>query len=219
MGCRAGGTLNSESLVITTLEWADRDWGSHKCTFPDYGLACAAVLGKARGAGSHEDRRTCSSEYRLDEFESKSILDFRPEADVRSKPNAVNAGPEPDAGSEPDAGPKPNEINAGPEPDARPKPNEINARPEPNTINAGLIGKCKKYESKGTVLSMDGGSRLKGVNSLKSSEDLWGPVRWHSRLDPFPYSEPLTNLASYFGARGISDKALKASMICNACVK
>ncbi|PKI58159.1 hypothetical protein CRG98_021447 [Punica granatum] len=53
---------------------------------------------------------------------------------------------------------------------------------------------------------MDGGSRLKGVNSLKSSEDLWGPVRWHSQLDPFPYSEPLTNLASYFGARGISDK-------------
>ncbi|PKI52578.1 hypothetical protein CRG98_027006 [Punica granatum] len=43
------------------------------------------------------------------------------------------------------------------------------------------------------------------VNSLKSSEDLWGPVPWHSRLDPFPYSEPLTNLASYFGARGFSD--------------
>ncbi|PKI72889.1 hypothetical protein CRG98_006757 [Punica granatum] len=58
----------------------------------------------------------------------------------------------------------------------------------------------------GTVLSMDGGSRLKGVNSLKSSEDLWGPVRWHSRLYPFLYSEPLTNLASYFGARGISDE-------------
>ncbi|PKI65189.1 hypothetical protein CRG98_014419 [Punica granatum] len=49
---------------------------------------------------------------------------------------------------------------------------------------------------RGTVLSMNGGSRLKGVNSLKSSEDLWGPVRWHSRLDPFPYSEPLTNLVS-----------------------
>ncbi|PKI78939.1 hypothetical protein CRG98_000673 [Punica granatum] len=58
----------------------------------------------------------------------------------------------------------------------------------------------------GTVLSMDGGSRLKGVNSLKSSGDLWGLVWWHSRLDPFHYSEPLTNLASYFGARGISDK-------------
>ncbi|PKI74114.1 hypothetical protein CRG98_005493 [Punica granatum] len=58
----------------------------------------------------------------------------------------------------------------------------------------------------GTVISMDGGSRLKGVNSLKSSEDFWGPVRWHSRLDPFPYSEPLTNIASYFGACGISDE-------------
>ncbi|PKI66971.1 hypothetical protein CRG98_012636 [Punica granatum] len=57
-----------------------------------------------------------------------------------------------------------------------------------------------------TVLSMDGGFRLKGVNSLKRSDDLWGPVRWHSRLDPFPYSELLTNLASYFGARGILDE-------------
>ncbi|PKI58284.1 hypothetical protein CRG98_021366 [Punica granatum] len=53
---------------------------------------------------------------------------------------------------------------------------------------------------------MNGGSRLKGVNSLKSSEDLRGLVRWHSRLDPFSYSEPLTNLASYFGAHGISDE-------------
>ncbi|PKI51481.1 hypothetical protein CRG98_028128 [Punica granatum] len=42
-----------------------------------------------------------------------------PKADVRSKPKAVNAGPEPDAG------------------------------PKPNAINAGLIGKCKKCESKG----------------------------------------------------------------------
>ncbi|PKI59988.1 hypothetical protein CRG98_019620 [Punica granatum] len=94
----------------------------------------------------------------------------RPEADVRSKPNAVNAG------SKPDAGPKPNEINEGPEPDAGLKPYAINAEPEPDVgskpnavnagsepdaglkpdagpkpdaINAGLIGKCKKCESKG----------------------------------------------------------------------
>ncbi|PKI59054.1 hypothetical protein CRG98_020542 [Punica granatum] len=60
----------------------------------------------------------------------------------------------------------------------------------------------------GEPLTRGGGSRYKGVNSLKSGEDLRGPVRWHSRLDPFPYSKPLTNLASYFGARGISDKAL-----------
>ncbi|OWM63169.1 hypothetical protein CDL15_Pgr009394 [Punica granatum] len=99
-----------------------------------------------------------------------------PEADVRSKPNAVNAGPEPDAGPGPDAGPKPNEINvgsepdaelelyainAGPEPDVGSKPNAVNAGPEPDAglkpdagpkpdaINAGLIGKCKKCESKG----------------------------------------------------------------------
>ncbi|PKI59189.1 hypothetical protein CRG98_020418 [Punica granatum] len=61
----------------------------------------------------------------------------------------------------------------------------------------------------GELLTMDGGSRLKGLNSLKSSEDLWGPIRWHSQLDPFPYSEPLTNLASYIGARGMSDKATR----------
>ncbi|PKI42418.1 hypothetical protein CRG98_037190 [Punica granatum] len=100
----------------------------------------------------------------------------RPEADVRSKPNAVNAGPEPDAGPGPDAGPKPNEINvgaepdaelklyainAGPEPDVGSKPNAVNAglepdaglkqdaEPKPDAINAGLIGKCKKCESKG----------------------------------------------------------------------
>ncbi|PKI51058.1 hypothetical protein CRG98_028546 [Punica granatum] len=156
-----------------------------------------------------------------------------PGADVRSKPNAINAGPEPDAGPGPDAGPKPNEINVGSEPDAElvlyainagsepdvgSKPNAVNAGPEPDAgpgpdagpkpdaINAGLIGKCKKCESKekthvargstrwtivgvglkacmeaqhdawfdatGTVLSMAGGSQLKGVNSLKSSEDL-----------------------------------------------
>ncbi|PKI65916.1 hypothetical protein CRG98_013687 [Punica granatum] len=54
-----------------------------------------------------------------------------PEADVRSKPNAVNAGPEPDARLEPDAGPK------------------------PNAVNAGLIGKCKKCESKVIEPSVD----------------------------------------------------------------
>ncbi|PKI72880.1 hypothetical protein CRG98_006748 [Punica granatum] len=57
----------------------------------------------------------------------------------------------------------------------------------------------------GKSLTRVGGFRHKGMNSLKSSDDLWGPVRWYSRLDPFPYSEPLSNLASYFGTRGISD--------------
>ncbi|PKI50770.1 hypothetical protein CRG98_028912 [Punica granatum] len=57
MGCRACGTLNSGSSVIATLERLDCDWGPHSCTFPDCRLACAAVLGKARGAESQEDRR------------------------------------------------------------------------------------------------------------------------------------------------------------------
>ncbi|OWM74511.1 hypothetical protein CDL15_Pgr026346 [Punica granatum] len=58
-----------------------------------------------------------------------------PEADIRSKPNAVNAGPEPDAEREPDAGPKPNAVNAGPEldaglePDAGPRPNAVVSTP------------------------------------------------------------------------------------------
>ncbi|OWM77359.1 hypothetical protein CDL15_Pgr016756 [Punica granatum] len=57
MGCRACGTLNFGSLVIATLERLDCDWEPHSCTFPDCGLVCAAVLGKARGAESHWDMR------------------------------------------------------------------------------------------------------------------------------------------------------------------
>ncbi|OWM90780.1 hypothetical protein CDL15_Pgr002703 [Punica granatum] len=75
-------------------------------------------------------------------------VNARPEADVRSKPNAVNTGLEPDeinAGPEPDAGLKPYAINAGPEPDAGLKPD---AGPKPYSINARLIGKCKKCEVK-----------------------------------------------------------------------
>ncbi|PKI78205.1 hypothetical protein CRG98_001376 [Punica granatum] len=56
MGCRTWGTLNFGSPVIATLERLDCYWGSHSCTFPRCGLACAAVLGKTRRARSHEDR-------------------------------------------------------------------------------------------------------------------------------------------------------------------
>ncbi|PKI52594.1 hypothetical protein CRG98_027022 [Punica granatum] len=57
MGCHAWGTLNFGSPVIATLEWLDCDWEPHSCTFPDCGLVCAAVVGKARGAESHWDMR------------------------------------------------------------------------------------------------------------------------------------------------------------------
>ncbi|PKI34365.1 hypothetical protein CRG98_045245 [Punica granatum] len=57
MGCRAWGTLNFGSPVIATLERLDCDWETHSCTFPDCGLVCATVLGKARGAESHWDMR------------------------------------------------------------------------------------------------------------------------------------------------------------------
>ncbi|PKI58967.1 hypothetical protein CRG98_020638 [Punica granatum] len=65
----------------------------------------------------------------------------------------------------------------------------------------------------GEPLTRGGGSQYKSVNSLKSGEDLWGPVRWHSQLEPFPYLEPLTNLASYIGARGISDKQTRLGSV------
>ncbi|PKI78417.1 hypothetical protein CRG98_001190 [Punica granatum] len=42
------------------------------------------------------------------------------------------------------------------------------------------------------------GAPNKGViTSLKSGENLWGPIRWHCQHDLFPYSGPV--------ARGISD--------------
>ncbi|PKI57550.1 hypothetical protein CRG98_022021 [Punica granatum] len=49
------------------------------------------------------------------------------------------------------------------------------------------------FSTIGTVLCNDGGSRLKGVNSLKSGGDLWGPNRRSNRAT-YPYSEPLSNL-------------------------
>ncbi|PKI73211.1 hypothetical protein CRG98_006409 [Punica granatum] len=49
-------TFVSGNPVIITMEWLDSDWGSHKHVFPNCEYACAAVQGKARGAGSHEDR-------------------------------------------------------------------------------------------------------------------------------------------------------------------
>ncbi|OWM77468.1 hypothetical protein CDL15_Pgr016865 [Punica granatum] len=49
------------------------------------------------------------------------------------------------------------------------------------------------FSATGTVLRKDGGSRLKGVNSLKSSGDLWGPNRRSNRAT-YLYSEPLSNL-------------------------
>ncbi|PKI53607.1 hypothetical protein CRG98_025998 [Punica granatum] len=49
------------------------------------------------------------------------------------------------------------------------------------------------FSTTGTVLRKDGGSRLKGVNSLKSGGDLWGTNRRSNRAT-YPYSEPLSNL-------------------------
>ncbi|PKI41864.1 hypothetical protein CRG98_037734 [Punica granatum] len=57
---------------------------------------------------------------------------------------------------------------------------------------------------------MDGGSPSGVVTSPKQSEDRWGPVRWQSRLDPFPYSEPPSNLASYWLPVGFSSVGLHA---------
>ncbi|PKI64313.1 hypothetical protein CRG98_015300 [Punica granatum] len=56
-------------------------------------VACAAILGKARGVGSHEDRAEAQKWGR---------------STMRARNPKVNAGLKPDAGPEPDAGPKPN---------------------------------------------------------------------------------------------------------------
>ena len=72
------------------------------------------------------------------------------------------------------------------------------------------------FGTTGTVLRKDGGSRLKGVNSLKSSGDLWGPNR-RSNCATYPYSEPLFNLCSYYRSWDATHRYLEASMICNAC--
>ncbi|PKI69593.1 hypothetical protein CRG98_010006 [Punica granatum] len=59
---------------------------------------------------------------------------------------------------------------------------------------------------RGTVPPRDGSSRIKGVNSLKSSRALWGPIRWQTRLEPFPYSESLSNPSFLLVACGISSE-------------
>ncbi|PKI64532.1 hypothetical protein CRG98_015095 [Punica granatum] len=108
-------------------------------------------------------------------------VNARPEADVRSKPNAVNTGLEPDeinAGPEPDAGLKPYAINAGPEPDAGLKPD---AGPKPYSINARLIGKCKKCEVKSLKLICH---HTRGLSELLTGSLHLGtglgelPLRW-----------------------------------------
>ncbi|PKI49258.1 hypothetical protein CRG98_030367 [Punica granatum] len=81
------------------------------------GVACATVLGKARGAGSHEDSKCGAEAQKL----SRSPMSGR-SPKVGPKPDAVNAGPKPDTRSEPDVGPEPNAVNAGSEPDGGPKP-------------------------------------------------------------------------------------------------
>ncbi|PKI65043.1 hypothetical protein CRG98_014512 [Punica granatum] len=48
------------------------------------------------------------------------------------------------------------------------------------------------FSTTGIVLRKNGGSRLKGVNFLKSGGNLWGPNRRSNRAT-YPYSEPLSN--------------------------
>ncbi|PKI40923.1 hypothetical protein CRG98_038688 [Punica granatum] len=67
-----------------------------------------------------------------------------------------------------------------------------------------------------TVLCKDGGSRLKGINSLKSDGDLWGPNRRSNRAT-YPYSEPLSNLCFLISAVECDPLVPKASMICTVC--
>ncbi|PKI53744.1 hypothetical protein CRG98_025874 [Punica granatum] len=51
MGCRVWRTSIFESLVITTLEWLDRDWGPHECTFLDAGRQTQPSKGRLEEPG------------------------------------------------------------------------------------------------------------------------------------------------------------------------
>ncbi|PKI45881.1 hypothetical protein CRG98_033680 [Punica granatum] len=64
------------------------------------------------------------------------------------------------------------------------------------------------------MLRKDRGSRLKGINSLKSGRDLWGPNRRSNRAT-YPYSEPLSNRCFLISVVGRDPSESKASMICN----
>ncbi|PKI73228.1 hypothetical protein CRG98_006363 [Punica granatum] len=193
---------------------------------PFVGWHAQAVLGKARGAKSHEDRR-------IEQFRQNQQGIFgavlrrganwpgrRHASTLRDMHKLVAGLGElpPSCGWSASSSSLSNlsviEPSVGEVDHAVPEYTPSAFRGGLRKVNAhGLVQitryialEIEKTQVARTVLSMDGGSRLKGVNSLKSSEDLWGPIRWHSRLDSFPYSEPLTNLASYFGARGISDE-------------
>ncbi|PKI57544.1 hypothetical protein CRG98_022015 [Punica granatum] len=70
------------------------------------------------------------------------------------------------------------------------------------------------FSTTGTVLRKDRGSRLKGVNSLKLSGDLWGP-NLRSNRATYPYSEPLSNMCFLKSVVGRDPQVPEASMICN----
>ncbi|OWM66814.1 hypothetical protein CDL15_Pgr027002 [Punica granatum] len=116
--------------------------------------ACAVVLEKARGAGSHEDRRVEQMSLKAINARCQNL-------------KAVNAGPGPESskcraearcrakaqkwGRNPKASMKPDAVNVGPEPDAGPKPDagpEPDARLKPNTVNACSIRKYNRCKSK-----------------------------------------------------------------------
>ncbi|PKI69526.1 hypothetical protein CRG98_010101, partial [Punica granatum] len=246
----------------------DKFSGKRELAHRSLPVARAAVLGKARGAGSREDRRVeqSATTTEVDEIHSliggMTMLMSLKAVNARCQnQKAVNAGLEPksskcraEAPKAVDAGSKPDAVNAGPKPDAGQSPEHISlwrsedrgwsthegwhdspvvrggwpgwttsghstschgkvktasglpANVGTTRLSYGVGGRAGRplviarlaMESVllGKPLTRDGGSRFRGINSLKSSEDLWGPVRWQSRLDPFPYSEPLTNLAS-----------------------
>ncbi|PKI71923.1 hypothetical protein CRG98_007691 [Punica granatum] len=67
---------------------------------------------------------------------------------------------------------------------------------KPGWRMAWRLGTMHGFGTIRTVLSRDGGSRLKGMNSSKSRGALWGPNRRSNRAT-YPYSEPLSSLCSY----------------------
>ncbi|PKI67478.1 hypothetical protein CRG98_012062 [Punica granatum] len=163
MGCRVWMTFISGNLVISTLEWLDRDRvhismffqvasryvqsSSGRLKEPGLVLVESPFVGMYLNESNKEFKENCAccpsiqsmTTMKVDEIHSliggMIVLMSLKAVNVRCQNlKAVNAGPRLNARSK---------TNAGPKPDVRPKPNAVNPRPKPNVepkpnaVNAG----------------------------------------------------------------------------------
>ncbi|PKI73401.1 hypothetical protein CRG98_006171 [Punica granatum] len=166
-GVPRAGDICFRNLVITTLEWLDRDWG-HISIFSQI-------------ASSQRRRRRTGGIHSL--VGSATVLVPTVAVNAGPEPDAVSTGPEPDAVS---TGPESNAVYAGPEPDTGPKPNVVNAGPKPDAESkpkSGAEARCSKCGLDRKVLTWEGGSALGPQLSLpwrKGEGRRWSTCEsWH----------------------------------------